>query len=272
MIELEKEKKDKIRKSLRELVNAKNDLDSDMDGMIKRAVEIPERIYDIEDSFHFDKNICMDECGGLCCLMTDMVRVTPIDVDYMMKSPFAKKMELSRSEFVNTYLDTFLGHDSLIPIAVIKMKEMHLVNKITGKREVFYICPFLDINPNRREICGLGHVFKPSSCGFYPLGRIINHDKNEEIEAFILVRDCLATKTTREVAVRDHISNRAYRNELFKMYIMTLREFIQEKKETMSEQEITETMTEVGRRFFFEQTPSTGVKLKKLRKGLKETG
>ncbi|MFX1259320.1 MAG: hypothetical protein ACFFAN_15805 [Promethearchaeota archaeon] len=209
---------------------------------LKRTLELtikdPSRLIDENDSFNFDNNICITRCDGHCCFDIDLVRVSPIDVEYMLKSPFFK--DFSRKQIVEQYIDLFLGGESLIPMAIVRMNEVDGIN----------ICPFIAIakkieikNSEIKDkgiggICLLRQKYKPTICLLYPLGRIhtVNPTTNNKSIAFI-VQDCEGTKTDKKVCVRNHIADYIEKSKINDNYVREMSKIVDRLKNTFHQQE-----------------------------------
>ncbi len=83
--------------------------DSDLVEVISSLIQNPMRILDVDDFFNFNDDICLTKCDENCCIGTSLVRISPIDVDYMMQSPFLKGK--TREQVINNYLVVFAGRD-----------------------------------------------------------------------------------------------------------------------------------------------------------------
>lgn len=232
-------KRQKIADNFKEIVEKRGKMDGDIKSALEDAAEHPERIYDEDDSFNFDGKICARKCNGYCCSIVEMVRVSPVDVDYIMKSKALKS--ITRSEFVDEFLDVFLGRDSLIPMAILRFQPINPEDPYSQK-----VCPLMEFvewtdvdefgikkEKKVKGLCVIGQTKKPTICMLYPLGRMITgKDANtlnlDEKDWIFFSKECPATRTNVKVRIKDwvrvykvkSIRDLTYRNEIFQMIKM----------------------------------------------------
>ena len=187
------------------------------------------------------------------------IRITPVDFEYMYKSPMLK--DRPRREILTKDLEIFLGRDSLMPMGIIGMKEI-------GDSEIEF-CPFmagamkielkgtLD-NPEFEPmgigaICGLGQKYKPNVCMLYPLGRIqCGNLKTGEDHVVFIQQKCIGTETTNKIKVRDHITNYVERGHVFDFYVKTVFNLIKKLKDTFQSEALIKTILKIFMVYLFE--------------------
>jgi hypothetical protein len=207
---MDSKKRHKIVEAIKEMLDEGSfGSNEDFRRVLERAASSPLSVLCIDDEVSFDGDKCITECGGRCCFETELVRVTPVDAEYLSRSP--ELSNLSRAEIVDRYIQTFLGGDSLIPMGMLKKVRV-------GQ---YTICPFIDlrIREKYREekvekkmlggICSVGQEYKPAICILYPLGRIEMPEGIEGLDEksfFILsAPDCPAVRTGVRVPVREFV-------------------------------------------------------------------
>ncbi len=104
-----------------------------------------------EEEFSFRCNQC-----GECCRDRNDILLSPFDLCRM-----AVGLGLSISDIVENYCYLYVGNTSRFPLAALEMREDN------GK------CPFLKNNK-----CDI-HVYKPSVCAMFPLGRTVARSKDD---------------------------------------------------------------------------------------------
>lgn len=246
------EKRKKTLKLLSELREQFDDSNPDFQIVINEAIEDPTKIIDEEDFFHFDGNRCISNCDGHCCYTIDMVRISPVDVDYMMKSLAFKGK--TRKDVVMNYLDVFLGSKSMIPMAIIQMQPFLDIT----------ICPFsrfakkieVDFNQIKEigfeNICILGQEFKPTICMLYPLGRIgITNKKINEQDSIFIKMDCEATRTKKKIQVRQFIKNYKAKTLIDSIYQKKMFDIIERLKSTFKSDKLVRNILEMFLGYIF---------------------
>lgn len=223
------EKLDKIRSMLKRI----NDggIGDDIIEMLENMLDEPERLLQIQDDFHFDNGICTTKCDGRCCSGNKIIRLTPIDVDHLVKGmPF-----LSRETILKN-LDIFLGRETMIPMATIRFVQ-------TSKD--FSICPFCAIRVDARNrakmkingICMAGQKNKPPACFWFPLGRMAAFDKDDgkpkDEDSLFFIQSCPATKTDKKVTIRAFVDRYKDRANDIGMYIMKMERLIERAKKKL---------------------------------------
>lgn len=167
---MEKKKRDAFARELKNILDDGSfGVNQDFQALVKQASEHPECIMDENDFFNFDNDACLKRCNGWCCSYTEIIRVSPVDVDTMLESSAFKGQE--RENFVLKNLNIFPGGESLIPMATIKFIEINKNLKI---------CPFsvhFISRDGKKTIsikgsCILGQQNKPGICSLFPLGRM----------------------------------------------------------------------------------------------------
>lgn len=265
---MDKQKRKKIANRLRKLLKDGNfDGNADFKRLIKTAIRQPFRIMNEDDDFCFDPERCITECDGRCCMEIDCVRVTPTDVDYMMKSPTLRGN--SRKDVVNHTLKIMLGSSSRIPMAIIKSQ--HIPDE---KFRMLHICPFmraahrftvnvgldeLEINDSGiGGICMLGQQYKPSICMLYPMGRITSLDlENIEEERIYVRMDCEGTKTAKKMNVADWVANYEEKFAVKKRYVRVMADFIQRLQEEIEDADLIEgALIQLAAYFYYDELPT----------------
>ncbi len=249
---MEKEKLERFIQHLSEMKDKLGENNKDIINTINEVLKDPyERIKDINDEFPFDNNICITKCDGRCCLEAHPIRITPIDVDWMMKSDFVKKQKLTRKEFVERYLDIYIGPNSGIPIAI-----------INAYKDI--ICPFLGYHSSDNHtglICQLGQEYKPTICMLFPLGRFTIIDDNKEM--IFTLMECPATETNHMVKIKDHIGNYIEKSNINIEYVskmIKLRDIMCSKYN----KEFIEIVMNFFMKYFYIEDGDTSDKLKSL--------
>ena len=103
----------------------------------------------LDDSFQFHCTAC-----GKCCINREDILLTPRDLYNASKA-----LNLTPTEFVNTYCECYIGQDSRIPI--VRLKPRGSIKR----------CPLL-----KDHKCSI-HSAKPAVCALYPLGRAMSFEK-----------------------------------------------------------------------------------------------
>lgn len=119
-----------------------------MDQRLKEIVDNFDKMkIGLGDTFNFHCNQC-----GKCCIHRVDILLNPKDVFRI-----AKKFGMKPIEIIERYCETYIGHDSKMPI-------VRLLPKGSIQR-----CPFL------KEHKCLIHEVKPTVCAIFPLGRVITY-------------------------------------------------------------------------------------------------
>lgn len=95
-----------------------------------------------DEPFRFHCTMC-----GRCCINREDILLTPRDI-YRM----AKELQISPEELFKRYCETYIGHDSCIPI--VRLKPRGSVKR----------CPLL-----KDRKCSV-HKAKPGVCAMFPIG------------------------------------------------------------------------------------------------------
>ena len=103
----------------------------------------------VDEPFRFHCTMC-----GKCCINREDILLTPRDM-YSM----AKELQISPEELFKRYCETYIGHDSCIPIVLLKPRG-------SVKR-----CPLL-----KDRKCSV-HKAKPGVCAMFPIGRCVTVDQ-----------------------------------------------------------------------------------------------
>jgi len=247
----------------------------DFKMFLKRIVASPKDLLDESDAFSFDNDACLTRCNGHCCSGTDLIRITPVDVDYIMKSGLMKGQ--TRAQVVKKTLDVFLGGTSRIPMATIRF--LYLPG--TPLR----VCPFSSMivkffggKNELKGICALGQKNKPTICMLFPLGRLkLDMDENKEQQAPIdamnkiidskwiyFSMNCDGTKTAKKVLVKDFVGNIDEKNAINEAYTKTMSTIIEKLRAEGNEGKIDEIMKTMMMIFFYGEE-TTEEKLAKLK-------
>lgn len=235
---------------------------------MKSIIDHPERILLIDDEFSFDNDICMTSCDGRCCIESNIVRVTPIDIDWMMKSPCVKKLNVSRVQLVNDTIDVFPGSISLIPMGVIRCKMMKNMKA----------CPFIGIahklfvsksgiDEKFGGMCSLGQKFKPTICMLYPLGRVtIKHTDTNTEDTWFFTQSCMATeKSSKKIKVRDFIDGYVEKNKESSYYFEEMIKIIDTIKNQVKNDVIVHDVMMTFCAFMFDADAETRIKVDKIK-------
>ena len=102
-----------------------------------------------DEPFRFHCTMC-----GRCCINREDILLTPRDI-YRM----AKELQISPEELFKRYCETYIGHDSCIPI--VRLKPRGSVKR----------CPLL-----KDRKCSV-HKAKPGVCAMFPIGRCVTVDQ-----------------------------------------------------------------------------------------------
>lgn len=235
----------------------------------KDIIANPKGLLDENDSFNFDNSCCTTKCDGHCCNVVDIVRISPVDVDNIMKSGCFKMQ--TRESVVKKTLDVFLGYTSKIPMATIRF--------LTLPGTSIKLCPFSIIiahqDPRQSEtnfngICMLGQANKPTICMLYPLGRMKEDNTASmnsalDSEWIYFSMQCEGTKTSKQVKIKDFIGNINEKNAINDDYIKTMDVFIEKLKENGSDDKgINDMMLRMASIFYYVDE-STQSKLEKTK-------
>lgn len=275
VIRMEKKTRKKVVAHLRNILkeNAFGD-NKDFRDLVEKAVRQPYRIMDENDEFCFNPDKCVTDCDGRCCMVIDMVRVTPVDVDYMMNSPVIQKTGMTRKEMVEKTLDVMLGHVSRVPLSVIRMVSFN-------KPEVgqLRLCPFMrvvqkisvDLGKNgikledsgRGGVCMLGQEYKPTICMLYPLGRFtsIHMDDDEDVDTIYVRLDCEGTKTAKKTNVKEWIGDYEEKDDINKRYINVMSTLINRLNDEVGDPRFTDFIMQKMAALFYYQEGDTKSKL-----------
>ena len=117
------------------------------------------RELEMNDTFQFECTGC-----GHCCHGHDDIILMGNDIFRI-----AKKLRIPTVEVVNKYADIHIGHDSKMPVAMMKQR-------FDGS------CPLLSLGR-----CVV-HDHKPLTCALYPIGRVIRTD-TKQIRYFLQEKD-----------------------------------------------------------------------------------
>ena len=228
------EKIAKIRSILKQLKG--NGTDDDIVEMFMKMLDEPERLLQIDDEFHFDNSICTTKCDGNCCSGDKIIRLTPIDMDHLVKG-----MSFLSRETILKNVDIFLGHESMIPMATIRFVQVS--KKLS-------ICPFCAVRVDARNrakmkingICLAGQKNKPPACFWFPLGRMAAFDKDDgkprDEDSSFFIQSCPATKTDKKISIRAFVDQYKDRANDIGMYIMKMERLIERAKKKLPDQVI----------------------------------
>lgn len=137
----------------------------------------------IDDTFAFKCRHC-----GKCCKNRDDVLLNARDVFNI-----AKKLNLTTIQVIEKYCNTYIGHDSRLPIVQLKFG---------GNKNA---CPLMN-----DERCSV-HSMKPTICALYPLGRIAklsdNPDKIEAVDIGYIIQPVTCGSISRKQTVRDWLES-----------------------------------------------------------------
>ena len=123
-----------------------------MDNRLKEIVENFENMkIGLDEPFKFNCTQC-----GKCCINREDILLTPKDLYNI-----AKELGLTPVEAFKQYCETYVGHDSRMPI-------VRLLPRGSIKR-----CPLL-----KDRKCSV-HKVKPTVCAMFPIGRCITLDGNK---------------------------------------------------------------------------------------------
>lgn len=103
----------------------------------------------VDEPFRFHCTMC-----GKCCINREDILLTPRDI-YCM----AKELQISPEELFKRYCETYIGHDSCIPI--VRLKPRGSIKR----------CPLL-----KDRKCSV-HKAKPGVCAMFPIGRCVTVDQ-----------------------------------------------------------------------------------------------
>jgi hypothetical protein len=292
---MDKRRRHKIIKQLKSILKKAGNLEVNRDwkAVLEETVRNPLRLLDLDDEFPFDSTKCITECGGRCCFRTRVVRVGPVDADYLAKSPSLEGM--GREEIVDRFFSIFLGGTggsreeesaSLLPMGVLKRIE------VVGH----YICPFIDLKIRKKYrenadpflggvggICKLGQGYKPAICMLYPLGRLETavepgdderereeEDQDFEEPFFVLITDdCAAVKTAKRISVRDFTAAYRRRKEDSDLWRKGVTREIVRLRRAVGFQRAKEIMTGFLD-YFFKSSDSMREKLERVRRRVDE--
>jgi len=228
------EKIAKIRSMLKEVKD--KGTGDDLVEMFEKMIDEPERLLQIQDEFHFDNAICTTKCNGSCCSGDKIIRLTPIDVDHLVKGmPF-----LSRETILNN-VDMFVGSESMMPLATIRFVQL---------RKGLSICPFCAVRVDARDrakmkvngICLAGQKNKPPACFWFPLGRAAAFDKDDgrpkDEDSLFFIQSCPATKTDKKISIRAFVDQYKERANDIGTYVMKMERLIERAKKKLPDQAI----------------------------------
>ena len=115
-----------------------------MDNRLKEIVDNFDSLkIGLDEPFRFHCTMC-----GKCCINREDILLTPRDM-YSM----AKELQISPEELFKRYCETYIGHDSCIPI--VRLKPRGSIKR----------CPLL-----KDRKCSV-HKAKPGACAMFPIGR-----------------------------------------------------------------------------------------------------
>ena len=103
----------------------------------------------VDEPFRFHCTMC-----GKCCINREDILLTPRDM-YCM----AKELQITPKELFDQYCETYVGHDSRIPI--VRLKPRGSIKR----------CPLL-----KDRKCSV-HKAKPGVCAMFPIGRCVTVDQ-----------------------------------------------------------------------------------------------
>jgi hypothetical protein len=183
-----------------------HDRDPGLKKCADNIIKNPSMLRDDDDYLAFDKDACTTRCNGKCCTGIDLVRVSPVDIDHVMRSDAVAG--LKRSAVVTACFDIALGAVSKLPLATI-----HFLTTRDGIK----LCPFMAITAGTRSsiggmigsikqtsargICILGQTKKPAVCMLFPLGNFKHPDRDAWM--YFQATGCPGTETTKKIKVRD---------------------------------------------------------------------
>lgn len=215
---------------LRELQRADH-VGEDQIKLVNDLLKEPDRLLTMDDEFHFDNSVCVGKCDGNCCTGDKIIRLTPIDMDYLVKGmPF-----LSRQTIADN-LDIFLGSRSMIPMAVIRFAR---------PSKKLSICPFCAIKIDARNrklldirgICVAGQKNKPPACFWFPLGRYVRKEQQPDGEikdiSLFFAQNCPGTKTDKTLKIRDFVEMYKDRENDTERYSTMMHELIEKAKKKL---------------------------------------
>ncbi len=121
-----------------------------MDNRLKEIVDNFDSLkIGLDEPFRFHCTMC-----GKCCINREDILLTPRDM-YSM----AKELQISPEELFKRYCETYIGHDSCIPI--VRLKPRGSIKR----------CPLL-----KDRKCSV-HKAKPGVCAMFPIGRCVTVDQ-----------------------------------------------------------------------------------------------
>lgn len=120
-----------------------------MDNRLKEIVDNFDSLkIGVDEPFRFHCTMC-----GKCCINREDILLTPRDI-YCM----AKELQISPEELFKRYCETYIGHDSCMPI--VRLKPRGSIKR----------CPLL-----KDRKCSV-HKAKPGVCAMFPIGRCVTVD------------------------------------------------------------------------------------------------
>ena len=255
-------KRAKIINEIKSYLAYDSNLESNPDfrDFITLILENPTKMLDEDDFFEFDDSKCVSQCSGECC-SSEIIRISPIDVDYLMRSEFVKENKLTREVIVNQFLDIYLGPNSLIPTALIKKLSFF------GRS----LCPFMRFGdfinaPGIGGVCSLGQELRPNVCKLTPLGRAkIPLDSGEEIIFYYLGNTCAATESSIRISVSDHLGDYLERTAVYSEYLEFMSGIV-ENLSILDSESLRMTVLESFLAFLFLGKSNTSKKLETIRK------
>ena len=154
-----------------------------MDNRLKEIVDNYDKLHiGVDEPFRFHCTMC-----GKCCINREDILLSPRDL-YRV----SRELQLTPSDFVNQYGETYIGSDSRLPI--VRLRPRGSIKR----------CPLL-----KDRKCSV-HRAKPSVCAMFPIGRLIkaegtlenaNISDNHEIQYIFTKPGCgddSETHTVRE--------------------------------------------------------------------------
>ena len=124
-----------------------------MDQRLKNILDNYDNLHiGVDEPFKFHCTMC-----GKCCINREDIMLSPRDL-YRV----SRELQLTPSDFVNQYGETYIGSDSRIPI-------VRLLPRGSIKR-----CPLL-----KDRKCSV-HKAKPAVCAMFPIGRLVKAEGSPE--------------------------------------------------------------------------------------------
>lgn len=117
-----------------------------MDNRLKEIVDNYDKLHiGVDEPFRFHCTMC-----GKCCINREDILLSPRDL-YRV----SRELQLTPSDFVNQYGETYIGSDSRLPI--VRLRPRGSIKR----------CPLL-----KDRQCSV-HKAKPSVCAMFPIGRLV---------------------------------------------------------------------------------------------------